>query len=130
MAAVKAVLKTDLAGREVVTEAEGRRLFSPGRKVIAAGVQAGEDSKEKNEFNDPVPRLRESSEVQAAASEVRTKKAAHVRSGLFGSGLVKAGHGRPPACAPIMHNIPARACSAASLKRQLEAAASGSELNG
>ncbi|MDR0354995.1 MAG: type I DNA topoisomerase [Deltaproteobacteria bacterium] len=132
-ATAKAVLKSQLDGREVVFEAKGRRLVSPGWKIVSGVDQANEADKDKDseEFNNPVPKLSAGLQVQAASGEVKTKKTVpplrYTQAALIRE-LEKRGIGRPSTYAPILDNIASRAYVTTNKKRQLEATGLGEEL--
>ena len=129
-ATTKAVLKTEMDGKEVIFEAKGRRLTSPGWRVILDGNQTDDPDKEAEPDNQ-VPKLREGAQATALAGEVKTKKTnppARFTQASLVRELEKRGIGRPSTYAAIMDNISSRAYISENKKRQLESTAIGEKL--
>jgi DNA topoisomerase-1 len=130
---VKATLVSDLDGEEVIFDAKGRKLISPGWKALVSDDQADDSSKDKDkeELDNPIPKLREGSSVNPTAGEVKTKKTApparYTQASLIRE-LEKRGIGRPSTYATIMDNIVTRGYIHANPKRQLEATELGTEV--
>jgi DNA topoisomerase-1 len=74
---IKAVLKAELDGKEALFDATGRKIKSPGWKVVLADDQAAADEpneRDQEELNNPIPQLQEGSQVHPASGQVKTKK--------------------------------------------------------
>lgn len=72
-ATTKAVLEAKVDDKEVIFETKGRRLTSPGWRVILDGDQADDPNKEAEPDNQ-IPKLREGAQATALAGEVKTEK--------------------------------------------------------
>ena len=129
-ATTKAVLETKLDGKEVIFEAKGRRLTSPGWRVILDGDQTDDQDKEAEPDN-RIPKLREGAQATALSGDVKTKKTnppARFTQASLVRELEKRGIGRPSTYAAIMDNITGRAYISENKKRQLESTAAGEKL--
>ncbi|MDR2141873.1 MAG: type I DNA topoisomerase [Deltaproteobacteria bacterium] len=132
-ATAKGTLNSELADKEVIFEAKGRRLVEPGWKIVLAEDQADETVQEKDheELNNPVPRLEMGSQAQPTKAEVKTRKTSapprYTQAALIRD-LEKRGIGRPSTYAAIMENITSRSYIQANKKRQLESTPLGEEL--
>ncbi|MDR1608337.1 MAG: type I DNA topoisomerase [Deltaproteobacteria bacterium] len=132
-ATAKASLISSLDEKEVLFEAKGSRILTKGWKIVLDEDQADENSldKDKDELNNPVPRLTKGQDLTPTSRELKTKKtqapprytlAALIRD------LEKRGIGRPSTYAAIMDNISSRQYIQANKKRQLESTKLGDEL--
>jgi DNA topoisomerase-1 len=133
---IKAALKSELDGKEALFDASGRKLKSPGWKVVLDDDQAAADEpneRDQEELNNPIPPLQEGSQVNPASGQVKTKKtkppARFTQASLIRE-LEKRGIGRPSTYAAIMDNIVNRGYITPNAKRQLEASELGMELIG
>ncbi|MDR1083349.1 MAG: type I DNA topoisomerase [Deltaproteobacteria bacterium] len=132
-ATVKAVLRSELDGKDVFLEAKGRRQLAPGWKILTADDQANADDEEKEEdaLNSPVPVLQVGSQVWAASGEVKTKKTVppsrFTQAALIRE-LEKRGIGRPSTYASILDNILTRGYIRPNEKRMMVSTPVGCEL--
>jgi DNA topoisomerase-1 len=108
-AVTAAVMESELDGKKVVFEAKGRRLVSPGWRVILDGDQTVEEG--EAEPNNPIPKLREGGRAVVMNGQVLSKKtrppARFTEAGLIKK-LEDMGIGRPSTFASILDNIKKR----------------------
>ncbi|MDR1309881.1 MAG: type I DNA topoisomerase [Deltaproteobacteria bacterium] len=129
----RATLRGEVDGREVLFEAKGRRLESPGWKIIMGDDQADEtdSDKDKEGLDNPVPALREGAQVSPGSGATKTRKTTapprFTQASLIRE-LEKRGIGRPSTYAAIMENISNRNYVRTNGKRQLEPTGLGEEL--
>ena len=129
-ATTKVVLQTEVDGKEAIFEAKGRRLTSPGWRVVLDGDQTEDPDGEKEPENS-IPKLREGAQATALSGKVLTKKTnppARFTQASLVRELEKRGIGRPSTYAAIMDGITSRGYISENKKRQLEPSAIGEKL--
>lgn len=106
-AVTSATLEGEIDGRKVIFEARGRRLTSPGWRVLLSD----DSSETEAEPLSNMPKLREGSQAVAVSGEVLTKKTrpqARFTEASLVNELEKLGIGRPSTYAAILENIASR----------------------
>ena len=100
-------LEGELDGRKVIFEGRGRRLITPGWRVVLASDQT-DDSDEETEPDNSIPKLREGSQAMAVTGALLTKKtkpAARFTEASLIRELEKSGIGRPSTYASTLEKI-------------------------
>jgi len=111
--AVTAVaLESELDGKKVVCEAQGRSLISPGWRVVLTGGDQAAEPDEDPEPDNAIPKLREGSQPVAIGGRVLSKKTrppARFTQASLVKKLEDMGIGRPSTYAAILDNLISRA---------------------
>ncbi len=129
-AVTRAILETELDGKEVIFEAKGRRLISPGWQVVLADSdnEEGNIDDDSTVKNNPVPQLREGGNMTAKTGRVLAKKTqapARFSEASLIKQLENLGIGRPSTYAAILDNIINTRKYVAIEKRQLRPTEAG-----
>ena len=134
-ATVACTLVGEVDGREVSFDARGRRLTSPGWKVLVQEDPSDDEpgKEEAAELDNPVPELREGAEVFPASGKVlvrKTKPPARYTQAALIRELERLGVGRPSTYASILDGLSTKGYVKANPKRQLEPTGAGREIVG
>lgn len=106
-AVTEAALEAELDGKKVAVKAKGRRLLSPGWRVVIAKDQT-EDTGDEGEPANNIPKLREGAEVLAMSGRVLAKKTrppARFTEASLVKKLEDMGIGRPATYAATLDKI-------------------------